>query len=185
MAWDINCLFSVTKTSAIEVRREQPGDEAAITHVNDKAFGQPDESRIVDAIRKAGHATIALVAIDAGKIVGHILFSPVAIESPGPAIAALGLGPMAVLPEFQRRGIGSMLVQAGLKECARTGCQTVVVVGHPEFYPRFGFRPAHMFGLKCEFTVPDDVFMVVELISGALSGRHGMVRYRPEFGSAS
>lgn len=167
--------------NSIRVRPEQPGDEAAIAELNDAAFGQPDESQIVDAVRRAGHSTISLVALEGPKVVGHILFTPVAIESHGPAINALGLGPMAVLPEAQRRGIGSSLVEAGLRECSRAGCDAVVVVGHPGFYPRFGFRPAVSYGLRCEYAVPDEAFMALELTTGALSGRTGLVRYGSEF----
>jgi putative acetyltransferase len=170
-------------THGIDVRPEQPGDEVAIRRVNDLAFGQSDESRIVDAVRAAGASVISLVAVRANKIVGHILFTPVSIESSAHASPALGLGPMAVSPEVQRQGIGSRLVEAGLHECRRLGYPIVVVVGHPEFYPRFGFRPGTVWGLRSEFDVPDDVFMVTELTPGALAGASAVVRYRPEFGS--
>jgi putative acetyltransferase len=172
---------AMAKTQTIQIRRERPGDEPAIAHVNNQAFGQPDEARIIDAIRQAGHATISLVALLDQTIVGHILFTPLTIDSPGSA--ALGLGPMAVLPQFQRQGIGSMLVQAGLQECAKTDCQIVVVIGHPEFYPRFGFRPARPLGLQCQFDVPDPVFMVLELTPGALPRHPALVRYLPELGT--
>ncbi len=167
----------------VEVRRERPEDVPAIAHVNDTAFEQPDESRIIQAVRDAGHAAVSLVATAEGLIVGHILFTPVALESSGPPLTVLGLGPMAVLPAWQRKGIGSKLVESGLHECSDLGCQAVVVIGHPEFYPRFGFRPARGFGLRSEFEVPDEVFMATELIPGALAGRGGLVRYVREFGS--
>jgi putative acetyltransferase len=166
----------------IEVRRERPGDEAAIRRVNDEAFGQPDEGRIVDAARAAGHSAVSLVAVDGPRIVGHILFTPVTIESQGRTAGAFGLGPMSVAPELQRQGIGSKLVEAGLRECTRLGCTAVVVVGHPEFYPRFGFRPGSLYGLRSQFDVPDEVFMVAELTPGVLAGMAGVVRYIPEFG---
>jgi putative acetyltransferase len=165
----------------MNIRSERPDDEAGIRYVNDAAFGQTDESRIVDAVRRAGNAAISLVAVDGARVVAHILFTPVAIEPSGSPVSMLGLGPMAVLPEMQRRGIGSKLVRAGLDECAGMGCQVVVVVGHPGFYPRFGFRPAGAYGLRCEYPVPDDVFMVAELSEGVLAGRGGLVRYLPEF----
>ena len=166
-----------------EVRRERPEDVAAIAHVNDTAFDQPDESRIIQAVRDAGHSAISLVAAAEGLIVGHILFTPVDLESSGPPVTVFGLGPMAVLPAWQRKGIGSKLVESGLRECSDLGCQAVVVIGHPEFYPRFGFRPARGFGLRSEFEVPNEVFMATELIPGALAGRGGLVRYVREFGS--
>ena len=166
------------------LRSEQPGDEAAIARVNDAAFGQADESRIIDAIRQAGRSNISLVAVDGSEVVGHILFTPVVVESAEPPVGVMGLGPMAVLPALQRQGIGTRLVREGLRRCAQTGCEAVVVVGHPKFYPRFGFRPASAFGLRCEYPVPDDVFMAVELVSGALAGCRGLVRYLSEFEGA-
>jgi putative acetyltransferase len=171
----------VPLSTAIVVRRERPGDEAAIAHVNDEAFGQADEARIVAAVRQNGHATISLVAVNEEAIVGHILFTPVALEPADPAFRGLGLGPMAVVPALQRRGIGSELVTVGLVECAKAGCDVVVVVGHPEFYPRFGFRRGSAYELRSEFDVPDEVFMAAELRPGALAGRHGVVRYVSEF----
>jgi putative acetyltransferase len=165
----------------IQIRREQPGDESAIGRVHDEAFGQPVESRIVDAVRRAGHSAISLVAVDGPDVVGHILFTPVSIEADGPRIDALGLGPMSVSTRLQRRGIGSKLVEAGLRECAQAGCEVVVVIGHPQFYPRFGFRPGGFYGLRLRFEVPDEAFMVRELKADALAGRSGLVKYIPEF----
>jgi putative acetyltransferase len=168
----------------IEVRREQPGDDAAIREVNDRAFGQPEESGIVDAARAAGHVTASFVAVDGGTIVGHLLFTPLTVEASAPRLRAVVLGPMAVIPDRQRQGIGSMLVRSGLTECGRLGIGAVVVVGHPEFYPRFGFRRAREYGLRCPFDVADDVFMAVELRDGALEGVTGMVGFIPEFGGS-
>lgn len=170
-------------TEDVLIRAEQPGDEVAIADLNDAAFGGTDESRLIEALRQSGQAAISLVATARNAVVGHILFTPVVVEIPGPAIAAMGLGPMAVAPACQRLGIGSRLVRAGLEACAQRGCKIVVVVGHPNFYPRFGFRPAHMLGLRSEYAVAADVFMAIELVSGALVGRAGLVRYLPEFGT--
>jgi putative acetyltransferase len=93
----------------------------------------------------------------------------------------LGLAPVAVLPDYQRQGIGTLLIREGLKECVRSGFQAVVVLGHPDFYPRFGFIPASRKNLGCEYDVPDEVFMVLELESGALQDCGGTVKYRSEF----
>ena len=164
------------------VRFEQPVDLGATRAVLCAAFGQSLEADIVDSIRNDGHVTCSLVADDGSDVIGHILFSPVTIEE-APDARAAGLAPMAVHPDHQRRGIGTALVEVGLRECARLGIEVVVVLGHPEFYPRFGFRPARDFGLRSEFPVPDDVFMALELVNGALAGRCGLVRYLPHFGA--
>ena len=123
---------------------------------------------------------VSLVAIDGDDIVGHIAFSPVTLSSSATRAIA-GLAPMAVLPSYQRRGIGSALVHAGLERCAEVGFSAVVVLGHPKFYPRFGFEPASRFGLRSTYDVPDDVFMALELVDGALQGTSGVVHYDPAF----
>jgi putative acetyltransferase len=165
------------------VRAERPEDYHAVYQVNEQAFGRPEEADLVDALRKSNQPRISLVAEEGGRIVGHIFFSTVQIESETSATAALGLAPMAVLPEFQNQGIGSALVRRGLEECRNMGQEVVVVLGHTEYYPRFGFVPASQKGLSCEYPVPDEVFMVLELREGALSGREGLVKYGPEFGN--
>lgn len=166
----------------IEIRAERAADVPAVRRVNELAFGQAEEAALVDALRAAARPQISLVAVEDDQVVGHIFFSPVSIERGDSPPAAMGLAPMAVLPEHQRRGVGSALVRAGLDECRRIGRNVVVVVGHPEYYPRFGFRPGSRFGLRCEYPVPDEVFMATELEPNALAGRRGLVRYRPEFG---
>jgi putative acetyltransferase len=168
----------------VHVRPERPGDEEAIAQLTNAAFGGPAESRIIQAVRRAGFPAVSLVAVEGVDVVGHILFTHVAIDSAEPATEVMGLGPMAVAPARQRRGIGSELVQEGLRACALAGCSAIVVLGHPQFYPRFGFRPASMYGLRSEYSVPDEVFMALELVPGALNGRTGLVRYLSEFGEA-
>lgn len=165
----------------ITIRAEAAEDIRAVHRVNELAFGQPDEADLVDALRAAARPYISLVAVSQGRVVGHIFFSPVTLEAEASTCAILSLAPMAVLPEYQRQGVGSRLVREGLKECQRIGCDAVVVLGHPEYYPRFGFVPASQRGLRCEYPVPDEVFMVAELKPNALSGP-GLVKYRPEFG---
>jgi putative acetyltransferase len=164
------------------IRLESAEDIPAVRRVNELAFGSPDEASLVDALRAVSDPQISLVAVEDGQIVGHIFFSPVSIESEDSNASALGLAPMAVLPQYQRQGVGSQLVREGLKECQRIGCHVVVVLGHPEYYPRFGFVPASQKGLRSEYPVPDEVFMVVELKPGALGNQRGLVKYRPEFG---
>jgi len=164
----------------VSVGPEQPCDAAGVREVNELAFGRPQEARLVDALRASADA-LSLVATVDGRVVGHILFTPVGIVPPPGDIRVAGLAPMAVRPECQRSGVGGRLVRAGLAECRRRGFGAVVVVGHPEYYPRFGFVPAHTKGLDYEARVPRDAFMVIELETGALAGRAGVVRYGPEF----
>lgn len=167
----------------IRVRAERPFDAASVREVNDRAFGSPAEGLIVERLRTAPDC-ISLVATKDDLVIGHILFTPVSVEPPvGLRIA--GLGPMSVLPEHQRAGIGSQLIRVGLDACRQHGYSAVVVVGHPEYYPRFGFEPAHTRGLTLpDFDVPQDVFMVVELEAGVREHLHGAVRYRSEFAEA-
>lgn len=165
----------------LTVRAETPEDRPAVRRVNELAFDGGGEADLVDALRERAPLYVSLVAEEGGRVVGHILFSPVAVEAAGGEWEALGLGPMAVLPGLQRRGVGSALVREGLKECLRLGRDVVFVLGHADFYPRFGFRPAGPEGIRCEFPSPAENFMVAELSPGALAGRAGLVRYRPEF----
>ena len=165
----------------LTVRAEAPEDRGAVRRVNELAFGGAGEADLVDALRANEPEHVSLVAEEDGRVVGHILFSPVEVESGAGAWGALGLGPMAVLPERQGRGVGSALVREGLEECLRRGREVIFVLGHADYYPRFGFRPAGPLGLTCEFPAPEENFMVAELRAGALAGRGGLVRYRPEF----
>jgi putative acetyltransferase len=167
----------------LTIRPEEPGDQAAIHHVNTLAFGQPQEADLVAALRSNGGLTISLVAVQDGRIVGHIAFSPVTITSDSATIDAIGLAPMAVLPEYQRLGIGSQLVEAGLHACHNTPYGVVVVLGHAHYYPRFGFTPAKPYRIVWEHKVLEEVFMVQELKAGALAQTRGVVKYRPEFDS--
>jgi len=166
------------------IRPETPEDEAAIRHVNEEAFGQKEEGELIEKLRNRGVLALSLVAVEDDKIVGHIAFSPVKVESERSSFEAIALAPMAVLPAYQRKGIGSQLVLAGLKECQLLGYEVVVVLGHPDYYPRFGFAPAKPKGIDCEFKVPDEACMVLELREGALAGRSGVVKYQPEFHEA-
>lgn len=166
------------------IRQEQPSDIAAIRHVNEQAFGASQEAALVDALRGAARPFVSLVAVDGERVVGHICFTPVTIDGDGGAgRLAMGLAPMAVLPAYQGRGVGSHLVRAGLAECRRLGCEIVVVLGHAAYYPRFGFGPARGKGLRSEYEVPDDAFMALELKTGALDGVGGLVRYHEAFGA--
>ena len=165
----------------VTIRPETPKDVDSVRYVNEQAFGQIEEAAIVDKLRNRNALTISLVATENNEVVGHIAFSPVVIESPCSSFEAVALAPMAVLPAYQRKGIGSQLVRAGLEECRHLGHEIVVVLGHPDYYPRFGFVPGKQRGIDCEFEVPDEAWMVMELKEGVLGGRSGTVRYQPEF----
>lgn len=166
----------------VDLRPEAPGDEAAIHDLNENAFGQAGEADLVDRLRRNGKTLISLVAESEDRVVGHILFTEVTLETSSGSEPLAGLAPMAVLPELQKTGIGSRLVRVGLQACRRAGHKAVVVLGHPEYYPRFGFVPASRFGIRSEYDVPDEVFMAMELNEGALAGGGGLARYQPEFG---
>jgi putative acetyltransferase len=165
------------------VRRETPADYAAVETVNRLAFGQDREARLIEAVRQAAEyiPELSLVAEVDGQVVGHILFSPIAIRTAVKSAAALALAPMAVRPEFQRRGIGSQLVRAGLEACRRLGHARVIVLGHAAYYPRFGFAPASRWGIRTPFPAPDEAFMALELDPSALDGCAGVVEYPPVF----
>ena len=165
----------------IAVRIERPDDAARVRQLNELAFGQPLEARLVETLRQACPDSLSLVAEDA-DVVGHILFTPVVIDSAGRRVVGMGLAPMAVLPDRQREGIGSQLVRRGLDILRQRGCPFVVVVGHPEYYPRFGFEPASWHGLTSQWEgIPDAAFMVVMLDVHAMTGVSGVARYRAEF----
>ena len=167
----------------LSIRNEEPGDSAAIRAVNEGAFGQTDEAEIVDKLRAAGNSVLSLVAVRDGEIVGHVQFSPVTIEHEGSTIEGVGLGPMAVLPDFQDQGIGSALVEAGLAAVGDRGCPFVVVLGHPHYYPRFGFSPASEQGIASQWEdIPDEAFMALILDEGEMNNVSGVATYGPEFG---
>lgn len=162
------------------IRAEEPRDWAAVHTVNVSAFETAAEANLVGALREQAHPLVSLIAEDKGALVGHIMFSPVSISG-HPALRIMGLAPMAVAPEHQRKGIGSALVRAGLEQCKQLGFGAVVVLGHPAYYSRFGFSSSARFGIGCEYQVPDEVFRVVELQAGVLRGVSGKVKYHAAF----
>lgn len=162
------------------IREERQGDVESIRAVNLAAFATSAEADLVDALRRQVTPLVSLVAEEDGNVIGHILLSPVTLESE-PALTLMGLAPMSVVPSRQRQGIGSSLVREGLERCRQIDAAAVVVLGHPEYYPRFGFVPAVRLSLRSEYDVPEEVFMVRELRDNALRGRSGTIRYHPAF----
>ena len=166
----------------IEIREERADDVAAVRDLNRRAFEHDQESNIVDALRANEAALLSLVAILNDRVVGHIMYSPVSVAD---NVNGAALGPMAVLPERQRQGIGGKLIEAGNQKLKNAGCPFIIVVGHADYYPRFGFRPASEHGIKCEWDVPDDVFMLLVLDEARMQGVSGLAKYRHEFSSVS
>jgi putative acetyltransferase len=164
------------------IRAETPIDFGAVWQVNRLAFGQEAEARLVDALRAEGNSRVSLIAESAGKVVGHIMFSDLAIITANGTVAALALAPMAVLPDFQRLGIGSTLVRRGLEACIAQGHRIVVVVGHTSFYPRFGFSATMAEPLESPYGGGPS-FMAMELAPGALNGVVGKIVYASPFAS--
>ncbi|MGH8635359.1 MAG: GNAT family N-acetyltransferase [Burkholderiales bacterium] len=161
------------------IRPERDEDAAAVRRVHEIAFPTAAEANLVDRLRAGGKSVIALVAEDGDSVVGHILFSPVALEPLAGAVG-LGLAPVAVLPDHEKHGVGRRLIQNGLAECRAWGAGFVVVIGDPPYYGRFGFEPAEKYGLRNEFGAGEG-FMVFELVSGGLPPSGTLVKYAPEF----
>jgi putative acetyltransferase len=163
---------------AFTIRTETAADHESVRQVNRLAFGQDDEAGIVDALRDAGYARVSLIAEVEGRIVGHILFSDLSILTDGGTVPALALAPMAVVPEYQNLGIGSALARKGLEVCREAGHRIVIVVGHPGFYPRFGFSATLAERVSSPYS-GHEAWMALELVPGSLAGVTGWVRYPP------
>jgi putative acetyltransferase len=169
----------------ISIRPEEQKDHAAVRAVNELAFGQPEEAKIVDRLRESCGRSLSLVATQDEEVIGHILFTPVTLESGDVTLQGMGLAPMSVLPDYQRQGVGSALVKEGLSVLGKQVCPFVVVLGHAEYYPRFGFEPASKVGIKCQWEgVPDEAFMILIFDEKAMKGASGIAKYRDEFDEA-
>ena len=172
------------------IRKEILSDYDRVIEITAKAFetmpfSDGDEDKLVVRLRNAPGfiPELSLVAELNGLVVGHILFTPLVIDNGQQGFESLVLGPVSVLPEFQKQGIGGQLIIAGHKKAKELGFQSVILIGHPEYYPRFGYKTAFGWGLKVAMELPsDDVFMAIELTENALSGVSGMVIFPPEFG---
>lgn len=174
----------------ITIRQETPDDCARVVELTAKAFktmpfSDDNEDKLVENLHKANTfiPELSLIAELDGQLVGHILFTPMQIKSEQEIFESLVLGPVSVLPEFQKQGIGGQLITVGHQIARKMGFNSVILIGHPEYYPRFGYKPASTWGIKTMIPLPsDDVFMAVELTEGALTGVSGMVVFPPEFG---
>ena len=169
----------------IIIRSESKEDYGHITRVNDLAFGQKHEGMLIDTLRKTDKfdPSLSLVALVKDGVVGHILFYPIFIRSQDSEYVTLALAPMSVLPDFQRQNIGSKLVREGIHRAKGLGFTSVIVLGHPLYYPRFGFEPASKWNIKAPFDVPDNAFLALELENDALRNKRGIVVYPEEFDS--
>lgn len=167
----------------VSVRSEKPEDYQSIYNVNKLAFNGEVEAKLVNNLRKTKGfiPELSLVATKNNVIVGHILFSKINIKTNKGDVSVLALAPMAVLPDCQKQGIGSFLIKEGLRKCKKLGYKAIILVGHPDYYPRFGFTPAKEKGLKLPFPAPDEAFMVYEIIPDSLKDIEGTIEYPPEF----
>lgn len=164
------------------IRPETPDDIAVIRQVNELAFGRPDEAQLVEKLRHAAAITLSLVASQNEQLIGHALFSPVTIVAEdGSVTATVALGPIAVHPAWQNQGIGGALIRQGLAECQNAGYEVMIVLGHPHYYPKFGFVAAAQHNIHYTQPLPEGVFMVAELQPDALAKVHGVVHYHPAF----
>lgn len=170
----------MTRPVNVSIRDETTADRTAVFDLNASAFSGDAEALLVDVLRETADEYISLVAVDNQRIVGHIMFTPVTLDA-FDGLRLMGLAPMAVSPSLQRTGIGSELVTGGLQRCTSREIGAVAVLGHPEYYPRFGFTPSSQWGIKSEYDVPENVFMILELSSNYLRGHKGTIRYNKVF----
>jgi len=167
----------------ILIRYETPRDYEYITQINNAAFGQKNEGLLVENLRKTVlfNPRLSLVAEYKSSLIGHILFYPIKIKNDSLEFNSLALAPMSVLPEYQNKGVGGGLIRQGLKTAGELGFKSVIVLGHAQYYPKFGFEPASRWKIKPPFPVEDKYFMAQELVPGALKNTGGVVEYPVEF----
>lgn len=168
----------------LSIRDEQAGDVPFIHELNTLAFPTEAEADLVDVLREKARPLISLVAVPGDTVVGHIMFTPVELGG-NPSLKIMGLAPMAVVPDQQGHGIGSKLVTEGLERCKKIDAGAVVVLGHPHYYPRFGFVAASTMNVDCEYEVPDGAFMILELKTDYLAASEGTIRYHEAFTGAA
>jgi putative acetyltransferase len=172
---------NLRKDDLLSIRPETAADIQAIRQVNLAAFPGPEEAGLVDKLRSSNSILFSFVALMGQEIIGHILFSPVTLEPAGHAVKGAGLAPVAVLPDWQNQGAGSLLIRHGIEQCRKADYDYIALLGHPGYYPRFGFVPSVKYNIRCEYDAPVEAFMILELKAGALSGHSGTIKYLPEF----
>ena len=166
------------------IRSENKNDYEAITNINDLAFGQKNEGEMIINLRvnKGFIPELSLVYEEDNKLIGHILFYPLDIVNNNIRFNSLSLAPVAVLPDFQSMGIGSQLIEAGLSKAKEIGFTSCVVLGHPKYYPKFGFERASKWNIKPPVDeIPDEAFMAIEMLPGSLKGKSGIVEFPKEY----
>lgn len=177
MSWVLNGVKDGSRRGAGRCRSDPNSERAGLR--------QPAEASIVDKLRKSCPGLHSLAALAGDEAVGHILFSPAKIEGSAKTFEGMDLAPMAVLPAWKRQGIGTLLIKRGIEMLKRRSCPFIIVLGHPEYYPRFGFAPASNYGIGSQWVgVPDEAFMILILDREAMQGVSGVARYRKEFDEA-
>ncbi|MEW8256945.1 MAG: N-acetyltransferase [Candidatus Thiodiazotropha taylori] len=167
----------------IEIRKEEAKDREAIHQLNSVAFDNGPEAMLVDKLRDTCQDYLSFVAVEAGSVIGHILFTPASMQDS--SAVGMGLAPMAVLPSHQGEGIGTRLVRYGLDYLRDADCPFVIVLGHPDYYPRFGFELASKYQIYSQWEgVPDDAFMIAVFDQAVIPRHGGVARYRDEFDEA-
>lgn len=169
----------------ITIRAEHSEDKTTVYAVNRAAFEREDEARLVDTMRQKGDLSLSLVALLAGRIVGHVAFSPVTTQHNPTGLRVWGLAPIAVLPDYQRQGVGQALIREGLAQCRAMGIDAVVLLGHTSYYPRFGFVPASRYDLQYKGEDFAEAFMILELTAGAAAQLSGRVDFAAAFDAIS
>lgn len=168
----------------IKIRSEVKGDYEAITVVNDKAFKGTQESQIVKKLRvtKSFDPELSLVADNDNQIIGHILLTETTLEiSSQEKRSLLLLAPMAILPEYQKNGIGKQLILKAIEKAKKTDYPAIILLGHPEYYSRFGFKPSSLWNIKMDIDAPEEAIMILELKEKALQNIQGIVHLNPAF----
>jgi len=172
----------------ITIRQEQSSDYKFTENVVQKAFANMEfsdktEHELVDRLRKTNTfiPQLSIVAVVNDEVIGHILLTKIKIINVDQSTESLGLAPVSVLPEYQNKGIGKLLINTAFEKAKELGYKSVVVLGHPDYYPQFGFKKASSWKIKAPFEVPDDAFMAFELSDNALSNVSGVVEYSSAF----